>query len=123
MQEKAQEKKQADNELQVISVDCTREYAEGLAADNRSILWHAFDLTRRRYWQPIAHHYIYVSDHCQCSPLSDCTWYVCVDISNGMKSEESNWFCGWCGHINTWREGRQILTGPNGLKWCCTGFW
>ena len=39
-------------DLLVMPVERTREYAEGLAAEHRSIFWHTLDFSRSRYGQP-----------------------------------------------------------------------
>ena len=50
----------------------------------------------------------YFCDYCECFPLSDCTLCASTGVCKGLRSTDSNWFCGRCGYIYNWREDSCI---------------
>ena len=88
-----------------------------LTAQKTSILWAVLVLTTKTTWSSTAtrsdHFLTYDCGHCQCFPVSDCTWFACAGVSQTMKQHRdkgSSWFCGRCGHIYKWREGSRNLS-------------
>ena len=86
-----------ENDLLIAAVEAAREYAQRLADINRTILLDVPEITIRIYDHPRqigAPTITYCCDRCQCFPLSDRTWYVCIGLSKSVSREGSIWFCG-----------------------------
>ena len=85
-----------DVDLWVIAVERTREDRKEFAAEKKSILWAAWDFTKRIDGHPEQIGAItctHCCDRCQCFPLSDCTWFVCGGVSQRMNTQRgSHWF-------------------------------
>ena len=78
----------------IAGLERTREFATGLAADNMSILWQAFDIARSIFGQPIGAFILTCyCDHCQYFPPSYCSWLLCTGVSKEITTKGSNWFC------------------------------
>ena len=77
--------------VQKIGLGAYKGARQGLTAEKKSILWAALDFTKRRYGHPKQIGAItsttYFCNHCECFPLSDCTWFVCAGVSQRLRSE------------------------------------
>ena len=71
----------------VTAVERTREHAQELAAEQKSILRTTSDFTRIICGYPKqigAITLTHCCGHCQCIPLSDCMWFMCGRVSQRM---------------------------------------